>query len=197
MTPGPTALTRMPYGPHSQAATSTNMLSAAFDAQYTPIERSISRALTLDVATIEPGTPASIIARANARITSKGPRVFTAMTRSHSSTGRSRSMPECPTPAVTVTSDATPTRATVSSSAASTDAGSVTSHFTSYAPAMSHTTTSLPRSCSASTTAAPIPEAPPTTTCARTCSAMGRCYTSVVRCNSGGTQVALSTVSPT
>ncbi len=107
------------------------MLSAAFDAQYAPIERSTSRALTLDTATIEPGEPASIMVRASARIASSGPRVLTASTRSHSSTGRSSSMPEWPTPAVTVTSDGTPTRARVSSIAASIDAGSVTSHLTS------------------------------------------------------------------
>ena len=181
------------------------MLSAAFDAQYAPIERSTRRALTLDTATNEPGVPASIIARANARITRRGPRVFTAITRSHSSTGRSRSIPECPTPAVTVTCDGAPTRAIVSATASSIDAGSVTSHLMSWSPAMSSTSASVPAARSASTTAAPIPDAPPTTTWVADRSVVAGevigighlasvgCYTSGTECNASG----MSTLSPT
>ena len=154
----------MPYGAHSHAATCTTMLSAAFDAQYAPIERSTSRALTLEMATMEPAVSASIMVRASARIASSGPRVLIAMMRSHSSGGTSRSIPEWPTPAVTVTSVGTPRRSSVLAVAASTAAGSVTSHSTSKSPAMSHTSTSAPRLRSAATTAAPMPEAPPTTT---------------------------------
>ena len=55
VTPGPMALTLMPRGPHSKAATLTSMLRAAFDAQYAPMVRSTRCALTLLVATIEPG----------------------------------------------------------------------------------------------------------------------------------------------
>ena len=125
--------------------------------------RSTRWALTLDVATIEPDTPASIMLRARARSTSHDPRALTAITVSKASAGSSRSMPPRPTPAVTVTHRGIPAASTVALTARSIAAGSAMSHSTSGSPAMSQTVTGWPRARWASTTAAPIPDAPPTT----------------------------------
>jgi hypothetical protein len=144
VTPGPTALTRMPQSAHSNAATCTTMLSAAFDAQYTPMLRSTSRALTLLTATIEPLTPASIIARAAARIASITPFALTPRTRSHSAGSTSSSIPDDATPAHTVNSSGTPMTAIVVAMAASTWSGSLMSQVTSRSPATSHTDSGTP-----------------------------------------------------
>ena len=142
------------------------MLSAAFDAQYAPIERSTRRALTLDVATIDPGLPASIIARASAAHHEQRPpgvdrdhavRLVHRQVEEHAGMADPGGDGDLGRHADTVsTSPRAP--------ASSTDAGSVTSHFTSYVPAISHTTTSAPKRALGSATAAPMPEAPPTTT---------------------------------
>ncbi len=125
--------------------------------------RSTSRALTLETATNEPATPSSRIAPTQARMHSHGPRAFTRMIRSKSSTEASARSPACPTPAVTVTQVGTPQRARVSRTASSMAAGSVTSQVTSCAPAMSQVTVVVPRARSRSARAAPMPDPPPTT----------------------------------
>ena len=163
VTPGATPFTRS-VGAHSAAATLITMSSAAFDAQYTPIERSTRWALTLLMATMDP-PPAASIGRASERSREPDALGVDAHDAVPLVDGDVEEHPAVSDPALTVTTVGTPSGSTVCSAAAVDLVGNRdVAHDVGGVRRCPTPRPRPPRRAASPTTAAPMPDPPPTTT---------------------------------
>ena len=179
--PGATALTRMPRGPSSRAATWVSIDNPAFAAQYALIPIAGWRAFSEVSDTTDPPSPRWWPACLSTR---NPPVRHTSTTERNCSASRSVIIPKPLKPAQFTTTSRRPSRAATPSNRAATLASSVTSTAAEACPSSaarcaarsvlrSAIVTRAPSAASSCAVAQPIPEAPPTTTATRAVTPLG------------------------
>src|SRR5438552_666148 len=192
MSPGATALQRMPWTPCMFATCRVNASNAAFEHAYARWFSSPSSPDSELVLTIAPRPPDSITGIACLQ-TSMAPRRLTAMVRSHTSTSMSTTSPSRPSTsrpraaALLCTMSMRPHRSTTDPTMRRTDCSSLTSTATAIAASPSSLATVEARSCAMSAIATrapsstmrlavanPRPEEAPVTMATRSCNVLMR-----------------------
>src|SRR3984885_5450520 len=166
--PGFTQLTRMPSCRWSGAIASVSESTAPFVAEYSARCGRPAVAAIEQVLTIAACADARRYGRAP-RVTRTIPTTFTSYTRCHSSSVLSATVPAAPMPALFTRMSMPPRRPAAASTAARTEASSVTSALrpaNSSVGFRSSTATCAPRAASSRAVASPIPDPPPVTTAA-------------------------------
>src|SRR6185437_15580456 len=166
--PGLTQLTRIPSWMWSAAIASVSERTAPFVAEYSARCGRPAVAATLQKLTIAACADARRYGSA-ARVTRTIPTTLTSYTRCHSSSGLSATVPAAPTPALFTRMSMPPRLWAAASTAARTDASSVTSALSprnSSVGFRSSAATRAPRAASSRAAASPIPDPPPVTTAA-------------------------------